>query len=169
MCAVVVSWRTSSTLEAIHAREMLQEALARHGAPEIVNTDQGIQFTTQKFLDIVLTAKTQLSLPAASTGTTVNAATLVMRGKHRMKFSSRACASSKRLRKMKVTGTPRVGHRQAEYIQTRCPIPWPSFEWCRLCSAARCHIESPVVCRTRSDGYLVAAPKAQASAVPSVS
>ena len=42
----VLSWRLSITLEAAFCVEALEEALARHGRPEIFNTDQGSQFTS---------------------------------------------------------------------------------------------------------------------------
>jgi putative transposase len=41
----VLSWRLSITMEASYCVETLEEALAKHGRPEIVNTDQGSQFT----------------------------------------------------------------------------------------------------------------------------
>ncbi len=43
--AQVLAWRLSITLEADFCVEALEEALARHGKPEIFNTDQGSQFT----------------------------------------------------------------------------------------------------------------------------
>ena len=45
-----------------HAVEAIQEALARHGTPEIVNTDQGSQFTAQDFVDAVQNSGAQLSM-----------------------------------------------------------------------------------------------------------
>jgi putative transposase len=47
----VLSWRLSITMEADFCVEALQEAIARHGRPEIFNTDQGVQFTSAGFLD----------------------------------------------------------------------------------------------------------------------
>jgi putative transposase len=41
----VLAWRLSITMEAAFCVEALQEAMACHGKPEIVNTDQGSQFT----------------------------------------------------------------------------------------------------------------------------
>ena len=41
----VLSWRLSITMEAAFCVETLEDALARHGKPEIFNTDQGSQFT----------------------------------------------------------------------------------------------------------------------------
>ncbi len=49
----VLSWRLSITMEAAFCIEALEEALARHGKPEIVNTDQGSQFTCPAFTGIL--------------------------------------------------------------------------------------------------------------------
>ncbi len=43
----VLSWRVSNTMTADFCVEALQEALARHGKPEVFNTDQGSQFTCE--------------------------------------------------------------------------------------------------------------------------
>ena len=45
----VLAWRLSNTLDASFCTGALEEALARHGAPEIFNTDQGSQFTSFAF------------------------------------------------------------------------------------------------------------------------
>src|SRR6266480_422364 len=45
----VLAWRLSNTLGAEFCVEALEEALARHGRPEIFNTDQGSQFTSDGF------------------------------------------------------------------------------------------------------------------------
>ena len=45
----VLSWRLSITMEAAFCVETLEDALARHGRPEIFNTDQGSQFTGAAF------------------------------------------------------------------------------------------------------------------------
>jgi putative transposase len=42
----VISWRLSNTLDGSFCLEMLEEALGR-GRPEVFNTDQGVQFTSQ--------------------------------------------------------------------------------------------------------------------------
>ena len=47
----VLSWRLSITLEADFCVEAVQEAIAKHGRPEIFNTDQGVQFTCAAFLE----------------------------------------------------------------------------------------------------------------------
>ena len=47
----VLSWRLSITMEAEFCVEAVQEALAKHGRPEIFNTDQGVQFTAAGFVD----------------------------------------------------------------------------------------------------------------------
>jgi putative transposase len=45
----VLSWRLSITMEASFCVETLEDALTRHGKPEIFNTDQGSQFTGMAF------------------------------------------------------------------------------------------------------------------------
>ena len=49
----VLSWRLSITLEADFCVDALEEALARHGKPEIFNTDQGSQFTSEDFTGVL--------------------------------------------------------------------------------------------------------------------
>ena len=49
----VLSWRVSNTLDREFCVEALEEALARYGAPEIFNTDQGAQFTSEAFTDVL--------------------------------------------------------------------------------------------------------------------
>ena len=50
----VLAWRVSITMEAEFCIEALQEALAKHGQPEIFNTDQGSQFTSAEFTGVLL-------------------------------------------------------------------------------------------------------------------
>ncbi len=58
----VLSWRLSITMEAAFCIEALEEALARHGKPEIVNTDQGSQFTGAAFTGILASRKISISM-----------------------------------------------------------------------------------------------------------
>ncbi len=48
----VLSWRLSTTMEADFCVEALNEAIERFGVPEIFNTDQGAQFTSESFLTV---------------------------------------------------------------------------------------------------------------------
>ena len=50
----VLSWRVSITMEAAFCVEALEDALARHGNPEICNTDQGSQFTSAAFTGVLI-------------------------------------------------------------------------------------------------------------------
>ena len=50
----VLAWRVSITLEAEFCIEAVTEALARHGKPEIFNSDQGSQFTSADFTGLLL-------------------------------------------------------------------------------------------------------------------
>ncbi len=57
LCAVidvhtryVVNWGISNTMNAEWCREIVEEANTQYGKPEIFNTDQGSQFTSEIFL-----------------------------------------------------------------------------------------------------------------------
>ena len=58
----VLSWRLSNTLEADFCVAALREALAKFGAPEIFNTDQGSQFTSFEFTEILKGAGVRISM-----------------------------------------------------------------------------------------------------------
>ena len=47
-----MSWRISNSMTADFYVEALEEAIARYGAPEIFNTDQGSQFTAANFIAV---------------------------------------------------------------------------------------------------------------------
>ena len=49
----VLSWRVSNSLDPAFCIETLEEALARFATPEIFNTDQGAQFTSQAFTEVL--------------------------------------------------------------------------------------------------------------------
>ena len=58
----VLSWRISTTLDRRFCIEALNEALGKYGKPEIFNTDQGSQFTSEEFTDILKTANIRISM-----------------------------------------------------------------------------------------------------------
>jgi len=58
----ILSWRLSNSLESTFCVEALQEAIARYGAPEIFNTDQGSQFTGDDFITELKTADIRISM-----------------------------------------------------------------------------------------------------------
>jgi putative transposase len=58
----VLAWRLSMTLETGPCLEALSEALARHGRPEIMNTDQGSPFTAVAVLTALQDAKIAISM-----------------------------------------------------------------------------------------------------------
>ena len=58
----VLAWRLSITMEAAFCIEALEEALAKHGRPEIFNTDQGSQFTSADFTGVLLSAGIAISM-----------------------------------------------------------------------------------------------------------
>ena len=49
----VLSWRLSNTLDNSFCIDALEEAITRYGIPDIFNTDQGSQFTSEGFTDIL--------------------------------------------------------------------------------------------------------------------
>ena len=49
----VLAWRLSITMETGFCTEAVEEALGRHGRPEIFNTDQGSQFTSADFTGLL--------------------------------------------------------------------------------------------------------------------
>ncbi|TGD60219.1 IS3 family transposase, partial [Tabrizicola sp. WMC-M-20] len=58
----VLAWRISNTLEAEFCVAALNEAIHKFGAPEIMNTDQGLQFTSFDWTDRLKRAKTKISM-----------------------------------------------------------------------------------------------------------
>ena len=58
----VLSWRLSNTMDVSFCLEALDEALSKHGEPEIFNTDQGSQFTSVAFTDRLKAADIKISM-----------------------------------------------------------------------------------------------------------
>ena len=58
----VMGWMLSNTLDADFCVDCLQEALRVHGRPEIFNTDQGVQFTSEAFTGVLKVAEVAISM-----------------------------------------------------------------------------------------------------------
>jgi putative transposase len=58
----VLSWRLSNTLDADFCVAALKEALAKYGRPAIFNTDQGSQFTSFPFTQVLKDAEVKISM-----------------------------------------------------------------------------------------------------------
>ncbi|MCH2078892.1 MAG: IS3 family transposase [Rhodobacteraceae bacterium] len=58
----VLAWRRSTTLETGPCIEALEDAMLHHGKPEIMNTDQGSQFTSIDFIKALKVADIQISI-----------------------------------------------------------------------------------------------------------
>ena len=58
----VLSWRLSNTMHADFCVEALNETIAKHGPPEIMNTDQGAQFTGSAWLTTLTDAGVRFSM-----------------------------------------------------------------------------------------------------------
>jgi putative transposase len=58
----VLAWRLSNTLDVSFCTEALEEAIMKYGIPEIFNSDQGSQFTSKAFTDILNTNGIKISM-----------------------------------------------------------------------------------------------------------
>ncbi len=58
----VVGWGLSNTMEAQWCREVLSEAIRKYGKPEIVNSDQGSQFTSKEFTGFLTNEENQIKV-----------------------------------------------------------------------------------------------------------
>ena len=58
----VLSWRVSLTLDSAFCIAAVEEAIAKHGCPEIFNTDQGAQFTSTTFTGLLLDHGIRISM-----------------------------------------------------------------------------------------------------------
>ena len=58
----VLAWRLSNTLDTEFCVDALEEALSRYGTPEIFNTDQGAQFTSELFTQVLKDAGVRISM-----------------------------------------------------------------------------------------------------------
>ena len=58
----MLAWRLSNSLEAAFCVDCLEEALRIHGRPEIFNTDQGSQFTSEAFTGVLIREGIDISM-----------------------------------------------------------------------------------------------------------
>jgi putative transposase len=58
----VLNWSLSNTMDAAWCTQVLREAIAQHGCPQIFNTDQGSQFTSEEFTGVLKENNIQISM-----------------------------------------------------------------------------------------------------------
>lgn len=58
----IVGWRLSNSLTASNVYELLEECIGRHGTPEIINTDQGVQYTSKGWIELLTKHGIQISM-----------------------------------------------------------------------------------------------------------
>lgn len=58
----LLSWRVSNIMDSEFCVDALEEAISRYGAPDIFNTDQGAQFTSEAFTGVLKSAKVKISM-----------------------------------------------------------------------------------------------------------
>ena len=68
----VLAWRLSNTMTVDAPIEALQEAIVKYGTPEIMNTDQGSQFTSSDFIGIAKQTRSASAWTARVVGGTTS-------------------------------------------------------------------------------------------------
>lgn len=58
----VLSWRISNTLNVDFCLEAVQEAFSKYGKPQVFNTDQGSQYTSKEFVNLILDNQVKFSM-----------------------------------------------------------------------------------------------------------
>jgi len=58
----VLNWSVSNTMSATWCTGVLEEAMAKHGKPEIFNTDQGSQYTSDEHVNLLLSNEIKVSM-----------------------------------------------------------------------------------------------------------
>ena len=58
----VLSWRISNTMEAVFCVDCLENAMRTHGKPEVFNSDQGAQFTSEAFTGVLKREEVTISM-----------------------------------------------------------------------------------------------------------
>jgi putative transposase len=69
---MVLAWRLSNTLDTSFCVEALEEALRRWGTPEIFNTDQGAQFTSKPWIDVLQAHDVKISMDGRAAASTTS-------------------------------------------------------------------------------------------------
>jgi len=85
----VLSGRLSNTMDTSFCVEALREAAARYGCPEILNTDQGSQFTREEFTGAVLERGIKLSMAGKGAGSTTFSSSSSALVRHRRRCTRR--------------------------------------------------------------------------------
>lgn len=65
----VIHWSVSNTMEAKWCQELLERGMEKCGVPEIVNTDQGVQYTSKVFTEFILESGSKLSMDGVGRAT----------------------------------------------------------------------------------------------------
>ena len=63
---MIVGWKLSDTLETAPVLEVVQEAVERHGVPAIINSDQGSQFTSDDYKELLKSLHIRQSMDGKS-------------------------------------------------------------------------------------------------------
>ena len=58
----IVGWGLSNSLEAKASHSVIEQAIEEHGCPEIMNSDQGVQFTCKDYVDLLKNHEIKISM-----------------------------------------------------------------------------------------------------------
>jgi len=79
LCAIIdvhtryiVNWSISNTMSAEWVRDMVEEAIEKHGQPEIINSDQGSQFTSFEYTNLLLNRKNPIAISMDGKGRAID-------------------------------------------------------------------------------------------------
>lgn len=68
----VVNWSISNTMTAEWVRSVVEDAIEEHGQPEIINSDQGSQFTSYEYTSLLLDRKNPIAISMDGKGRAID-------------------------------------------------------------------------------------------------
>ncbi len=68
----VVNWSISNSMTALWVRQIVEEAIEMHGQPEIINSDQGGQFTSEEYVSLLTERETPVAISMDGKGRAID-------------------------------------------------------------------------------------------------
>ena len=68
----VVNWGISNTMTSLWCRQIVEEAIEMHGQPEIINSDQGSQFTADEYISLLTNRDNQIAISMDGKGRAID-------------------------------------------------------------------------------------------------
>ena len=118
----VLSWRVSITMEAAFCVETLEDALARHGKPDVFNTDQGSQFTSSVFTGVLPTTALRSAWMARALGATTCSSSGCGAASNTRRFICEPIHATRPVRRSVVIWTSTMADDRTRALTARHPI-----------------------------------------------